>query len=255
MNNSKIGLSNLVDFQVDAILSKANIDIRTVEQGSSEWLDLRLGVVTASEVSKIMPKARNKNLGDFDSWDKTKQSYLLSLVAEVITGKPKDEVKAKILQWGKDNEQGARASFEMINDVYVENAPIIFKDENLRCASSPDGICSNGYGLELKCPFDSSVFVRFVLGGFEGVKAEYEHQVQFSMYCSDLDHWYFSNYDPRVSPNLASGNVHTVIFERDESLMSQYDEYLENFYEEMDRILNDRFGVEFGFQWQKNFSN
>lgn len=43
----------------------------------------------------------------------------------------------------------------------------------MRTACSPDGLCSDGRGLELKCPFTSRDFMKFRLGGFEAIKSAY----------------------------------------------------------------------------------
>ena len=36
------------------ILSKTGIDLSNISQGSEEWMSLRLGVITASEVWKVL---------------------------------------------------------------------------------------------------------------------------------------------------------------------------------------------------------
>lgn len=55
----------------------------------------------------------------------------------------------------------------------VTGSPILFRDEGMRTACSPDGLCSDGRGLELKCPFTSRDFMKFRLGGFEAIKSAY----------------------------------------------------------------------------------
>lgn len=79
----------------DIILSKTGIDLTKVEQGSEEWLSIRLGVVTASEAWKVISKPRSGN-----KWPDTKKTYLNTLIGEVCTGVYK-EVSARTLEWGK----------------------------------------------------------------------------------------------------------------------------------------------------------
>ena len=76
-------------------------------------------------------------------------------------------------------EADARTLFEFTTDVKVIESPILFRDEGMRTACSPDGLCSDGRGLELKCPFTSRDFMKFRLGGFEAIKSAYMAQVQF----------------------------------------------------------------------------
>ncbi|MFQ8717513.1 MAG: YqaJ viral recombinase family protein [Enterobacter hormaechei] len=95
-----------------------------------------------------------------------------TLLAEVCTGVA-PEVNAKALAWGKQYEEDARTLFEVTTDVKVTESPILVRDESMRTACSPDGLCSNGFGLELKCPFTSRDFMKFRLGGFEAIKSAY----------------------------------------------------------------------------------
>lgn len=131
----------------DIILQRTGIDVRAVEQGDDAWHKLRLGVITASEVHNVIAKPRSGK-----KWPDMKMSYLHPLLAEVCTGVA-PEVNAKALAWGKQYENDARALFEFTSGVNVTESPIIYRDESMRTACSPDGLCSDGNGLELKCPF------------------------------------------------------------------------------------------------------
>ncbi|END3604081.1 YqaJ viral recombinase family protein, partial [Escherichia coli] len=176
----------------EIILQRTGVDITSLDQGDDGWHKLRLGVITASEVHNVIAKPRSGS-----KWPDTKMSYFHTLLAEVCTGVA-PEVNAKSLAWGKQYEDDARALFEFIADVTVAETPIIFRDESMRTACSPDGLCSDGNGLELKCPFTSRDFMKFRLGGFNAIKPAYMAQVQFSMWVTDKDAWYFANYDPRM---------------------------------------------------------
>lgn len=223
----------------EIILERTGIDVLHVEQGSDDWLRLRLGVITASEVSNVISKPRSGT-----KWTDMKMSYFHTLLAEVCTG-VSPEVNAKALSWGKQNEDSARTLFEFTTDVQVTEAPILFKDETLRTACSPDGLCSNGFGLELKCPFTSRDFMKFRLGGFDAIKSAYMAQVQYSMWITGRDAWYFANYDPRMKRE----GIHHVVVERDEKYMSDFSQMVPEFIEKMDEALAE-IGFKFGEQWR-----
>ena len=225
----------------ELVLNKTGIDLLTVEQGSYDWHKLRLGVITASEAGKVLSKPRSGN-----KWTDTKMTYFYTLLGEICTGKA-IEVNAKTLAWGKENEGSARATFEFVSDVSVHDAPIIFKDESLRTACSPDGLCSDNRGLELKCPFTTAVFMKFLLGGIDAIKSEYMAQVQYSMWVTSKDAWYFANYDPRM---IREG-IHYTVIERDNDYMTQFDDLVPEFIEKMDESLNE-IGFKFGDQWSLN---
>ncbi|HAV9969924.1 TPA: exonuclease [Escherichia coli] len=215
------------------------IDVRAVEQGDDAWHKLRLGVITASEVHNVIAKPRSGK-----KWPDMKMSYFHTLLAEVCTGVA-PEVNAKALAWGKQYENDARALFEFTSGVNVTESPIIYRDESMRTACSPDGLCSDGNGLELKCPFTSRDFMKFRLGGFEAIKSAYMAQVQYSMWVTRKDAWYFANYDPRMKRE----GLHYVVIEQDEKYMASFDEMVPEFIEKMDEALAE-IGFVFGEQWR-----
>ncbi|MFP1453740.1 YqaJ viral recombinase family protein [Escherichia coli] len=92
------------------------------------------------------------------------------------------EVNAKALAWGNSTRTTPEPSLSSSSGVNVTESPIIYRDESMRTACSPDGLCSDGNGLELKCPFTSRDFMKFRLGGFEAIKSAYMAQVQYSMW-------------------------------------------------------------------------
>lgn len=222
----------------EIILNRTGIDVNHVEQGSYDWLKLRLGVITASEAGKVISVPRSGK-----KWTDTKLSYFYTLLGEVCTGEVV-EVTAKPLAWGKEHESSARTLFEFTSGVDVSDASIIYKDDSLRCACSPDGLCSDGRGLELKSPYTTAVFMKFRLGGFDAIKAEYMAQVQYSMWVTGKDAWYFANYDPRMKRE----GIHHVLVEREQEYMNKFDDMVPEFIEKMDQSLAE-IGFKFGEQW------
>lgn len=225
--------------EADLILERTGVDVRVIEQGGEDWQRLRLGVITASEVSNVIAKPRSGT-----KWPDMKTSYFHTLLAEVCTGVA-PEVNAKALAWGKQHEESARVLFEFTSGVDVTEAPILYRDETMRTACSPDGLCSDGRGLELKCPFTSRDFMKFRLGGFDAIKSAYMAQVQYSMWVTGKDAWYFANYDPRMKRE----GIHHVIVERDEKYIASFEEAVPEFIEKMDLALAE-IGFEFGDQWK-----
>ena len=55
---------------------------------------MRLGVISASNASKLLAKRGSA----------TRDSYLAQLVGEIATGMPQDEINAKAMAWGKEND-------------------------------------------------------------------------------------------------------------------------------------------------------
>ncbi len=222
---------------VSLILQKTGIDITNLQQGPKEWRRLRLGVITASNAINVIAAGRGGK-----GWGEKKKTYLLDLVAEVCTGQAK-EVSGKPLEWGKDYEDDARYNFSFISDLRVEEVPFIYKDATLRCGASPDGLCSDGAGLELKCPYNTAIYLDFRLNG--EIKPEYVAQCQFSMWVTGRDRWYFANFDPR----MRAEGLHYIVLERDPKMIAQFDAEIPEFIDAMDSALLD-LGMQFGDQWR-----
>ncbi|MDE9467527.1 lambda exonuclease family protein [Xenorhabdus bovienii] len=224
----------------DIILNKTGIDIDVIEQGSDAWMQLRLGVITASDAWKILTKDKSKNV-----WSDTKSTYLYELIGEVCTGVYK-EINARTLAWGKEYEQEARDSFSFYSDLDVTEVPILYRDESMRTACSPDGLCNDRLGLELKCPSNTDVFIKMALRGVDGIKREYIAQMQFSMWVTGLSAWNFVNYDPRMP---AGKEIVHVLVEQDAEYMKRFDDLIPEFIERMDADLKT-LGIKFGNQWR-----
>ncbi len=106
-------------------------------------------------------------------------------------------------------------------------------------------LCSDGNGLELKCPFTSRDFMKFRLGGFEAIKSAYMARAVQHVGDTKRCPRYFANYDPRMKRE----GLHYVVVERDEKYMASFDEMVPEFIEKMDEALAE-IGFVFGEQWR-----
>ena len=209
-------------------------NLSEVEQGTKQWHISRAGVITASRSSMLLMK--RDSLG--------RMSYLDELVASVATATVKDEIKAYALQWGKDHEDDARDAYSARTFETVIEIPFIYKDESMRAGCSPDGlILGENKGLELKCPFSSSVYVSFAGRGY--IKKEEVAQVQFTLWVTGAESWAFAKYDPRM---VNCKKLHNVIVERDEAAIKKLEDGYLMMVEDMDKSLNN-LGMKYGQQW------
>lgn len=217
-----------------AFQDKFGTNIVSAEQGSIAWLQSRLGVITASEVKSAIAKA------DSD----TRSTYMCGLVAEVATSVV-EEINSKHMDWGKLHEQSARSAYEFANDCEISQVGFIFKDDSFREGASLDGlIVGKNKHTEIKCPWDSTNFIKFSL--LDKIKKEYEAQAQFQMRVIGSEVMDFVQYDPRmhVSP------LKVLTIERDEKMQAKFDELIPAFIEDMDKMLA-QLGISFGDQWKR----
>lgn len=255
-----------------------------VEQGSEDWYRLRLGCITASKAHLIlmdditppMPDdveietiKRGVNRVEFNGeafvgkkadciawyrnqlpkqWPEGKTAYLNELVGQVCTGLIPEQSNFKQADWGHMNEELARDAYEARNFSIITQAGLIYKDESLRCAISPDGLDLDAKkGLEIKSPYTTQVHIDTILNG--KIKPEYRSQCQFSIWVTDFDVWDFCSYDNRMRGD-PKNRLHIIPIERDEKTMKKLDEKVPEFINKLDEALA-RLGFRFGDQWVK----
>lgn len=203
-----------------------------IQQGSEEWLRMKLGVISASNIHKAIAKRGTD----------TREGYISELVAQIAT-REMPQIDGQALRWGTENEPAARSAYEMATGFDVEEVPFIYGPDK-RTGISPDGLTNKRTrGLEIKCPFTSKVHIDFLL--MDKIKLEYQYQVQFSLYVTNLEVWDFCSFDKRMIKN----QLKIVPIERDEKLMERFTNDIGEFIIDMDKALN-KLELVFGDQWQ-----
>lgn len=204
-----------------------------VEQGSEEWLKLRLGLVSASRFKDIMTNPRSKT----ELFSATSKSYMLELIAEILTCEQK-EVSGKALEWGSNNEKNAQIEYAFEKGVTVDEIGICLTDDK-QIGASPDGFIGDHGGIEIKCPYNSANHIETVVSGV--MPKEHTAQVQGNMLVNGRKWWDFVSYDPRID---GKGRIFIARIERDEEYIAKLQEKLTAFLIEMKRILKESFGIE-----------
>jgi hypothetical protein len=202
--------------------------IYDVKQGTPEWVDARLGIVTASELDALISPTWKIRAGEGP------KTYLFRKLAEAWLCKPVVSFGSYVTEQGNILEPEARPWFELATDCEVSTKEGFIVHEDNRCGCSPDGIIwdraedpkRTGFneGLEIKCPQETNA-VRYAIDGV--LPADYELQVHGSLYVTGFQRWHFLSYHRRL-PKL-----HLVI-ERDEQKCAVIKDALQWFYERFD---------------------
>lgn len=223
-----------IENQIKTFQDKFGTDIISAPQGSTAWLQTRLGVITASEVSKAVAKLGSE----------TRNTYMCQLVAEVASGMV-EEINSKYVEWGKMNEDAARSSYEFANDCEIEQVGFIFKDDSFREGASIDGLIKGQKKLvEIKCPYNSTNYIKFLVE--DKIKPEYQWQYQYQMRVTGAEIADFVQYDPR----MAVKPFKALTVERDEKTQAAFNELIPALISDMDAML-EMIGVRFGDQWKR----
>jgi len=114
-----------------------------VKQGSGEWLSLRLGIVTASEMKALVTPKGAIRTGDGP------QSYLFRKVAEHVLGYPIKDGGSWATEQGTLLEMEARPWYAFSRDCEVATPGFCTTDDG-RLGCSPDGLVGPDGGLEIK---------------------------------------------------------------------------------------------------------
>jgi len=161
------------------------------EQGTSEWLQARLGIPTASNFGKLITSTGKKST-QIDG-------FLNTLVAETLMGKPADFFTNDHMQRGTELEPEARAWYEFQTDHNVKEVGFVLRDDG-QVGCSPDGLTDIS-GVEFKCP-KAETHVGYLRKGV--IPATYVPQVQGCMWLCERETWDFASYHPDMPKLLVT---------------------------------------------------
>lgn len=186
--------------------------IRGIEQGSPEWMSLRIGKIGGSRVADVLTEGR----GGAESL--TKRKYKNELIRERLTGRKLDTYKTPAMQRGIDLEPMARAWYEVKYNTFVDQVAIVLHPSIDGAQCSPDGIVEATNSLiEIKIPNPENHLDNLLTGGKQ--LEQYYDQVQWQLACMpEKEFCDLVSYDPEM-PDYLQGFVKRIY--RD-------DEYINN---------------------------
>lgn len=165
-----------------------------MEQNTTEWLQARAGKITASRMCDVMAfgKRDGKPL-------KSRQDYIGDIVAELLTGEPKEQVRAKPLDWGHDVEAAARVAYEAETGEIVQQVGFMAHPLLPYIGCSPDGLIGADGQTQIKCPNNPAVHIATLR---DGMPDEHIPQVQGEMFVTGRAWSDFVSFDPRMPEHL-----------------------------------------------------
>jgi putative phage-type endonuclease len=155
------------------------------EQGSREWLDCRLGKLTASDSRAIATAGKGL------------ETLCIEKVAERLTGKVDEGFKSPAMQNGNDLETEARNAYELETGNLVTQVGFCKLDEDV--GASPDGLVGDDGLVEIKCKTDT-VFVRELLS--DEIDSGHVWQMQFQLWVTDRKWCDYAVYNPNFPKSL-----------------------------------------------------
>lgn len=157
--------------------------LHDVKQGTEEWLALRAGIPTASELYNLLAEKFAIRKGEMP------KTYLARKLAERWTGFPLESFGGGAMEQGTFLESEAMPWYGARHAVDVKRVGFITTDDGT-FGCSPDGYLESGTGIEIKCP-QPATHVKWLLAG--GVPPEHMLQCQGGMFVTGW-RWVFVSY-------------------------------------------------------------
>lgn len=194
--------------------------IHNVEQGTNDWLKLRLGKFTASNFATLFMKPETQGYNNL----------INQIVFERLTGELPETFSNGWMDRGKELEPIAREAYELLTFNMVKQVGFVEMDEWVGC--SPDGFIDNDGQLEIKCP-KFSTLINYHLS--ENPEADYKYQIQGQLAITGREWCDYFVYHPKLKPILKRIYPDTKIIT---ILMVRLNEAIELVKERIERIKN-----------------
>lgn len=198
------------------------------EQGSAEWLQERVGRITASRICEAMSRYSIKSKVGGETAER--KNYKTDMIVERLTGRSTENFVSPEMIWGRENESSARTAYEMEKNVLTQQIGFILHPTLDHVGASPDSLVDDG-GLEIKCP-KTATHIKWMLAGV--VPEEHVDQVQLNIACAETAWWDFMSYDPRLPEGI---DRFIVRVPRDDQRIAEMEAEAIQFYEEINQVI------------------
>jgi putative phage-type endonuclease len=197
-------------------------------QGSNEWLEIRLGKVTASRVTDVIAKTKT-------GYSASRDNYLTELAIQRF-GVKDEGFTSQAMEWGTEQEPFARMMYEATKGEIVEEVGFVEHPSIKMAGASPDGLVGDLGLIEIKCPNTKTHF-EYLLSGKPPSK--YIPQMAWQMACTGREWCDFVSYDPRAPEGLQYFEVR---YNRDNEYIEMLEAEITKFLDEVEakyQELND----------------
>ena len=199
--------------------------IELMEQGSDAWFNIRIGKVTASRVADVLAKTKT-------GYSTTRDNYMAQLVCERLTGQKGESFTNAAMQHGIETEAYARAAYEALRDVLVDEVGFVSHPTIEMSGASPDGLVGEDGLIEIKCP-NTATHIETLLS--ESVPNKYYTQMQFQLACTGRKWCDFVSFDNRLPTEL---QVFVKRVPRDDVYIRLIEDEIVKFLGELDTKIN-----------------
>ena len=195
----------------------------TIEQGTEEWHQLRLGKITASRIADVIAQIKSGEAA-------SRADYRIELVSERLSGKPSEGFTNAHMERGIELEPFARAWYEVERGEFVKQVPFIDHPTIKNAGASPDGIVGEGL-IEIKCPM-MKTHIKYLLD--DRVPAKYMPQMAWQMACTESKWVDFVSYCPELPADM---QMFIKRYERDDAYIAELEAKVIEFDQEVEQVI------------------
>lgn len=194
-----------------------------MDQGSIEWIEARLGKVTASRLDDLMAATKSGPAA-------SRRNYMAELLTERLTGQAYPQFISADMLRGIELEPAAREAYEIETGETVSRMGFVPHACIEMTGASPDGAVGDEGLVEIKCP-KTATHLSYLLAGVP--PADYVPQMTWQVACTGREWCDFVSYDPRLPENL---QLFIVRFVPTEVQLNAAERAVEEFLKELDDL-------------------
>jgi putative phage-type endonuclease len=163
-----------------------------IKQGTPEWLQLRIGKITASRIADILSQSKKGETA-------TRAKYRNELIRQRMTGVLGEFYTNSHMQRGIELEPLARASYEVHRGLLVDQVAFVNHPTILSAGASPDGLIGSDGLIEIKCPTPDNHIENLIN---DEAPKKYFPQMQWQMACTGRKWCDFVSFDPDANEHI-----------------------------------------------------
>lgn len=194
-----------------------------VEQGSQEWLQSRLGKITASRAKDLMATVRYGEAAGY-------RNYKTELAVERITGKRAERYVTKQMEYGTETE-GVAATMYQLQTGNIATVCGAFEIDGSNVLASPDRLVGDDGLIEIKNR-EISNHVESMLS--DKVPDEYYKQIQFQLWVTNRQWCDYVSYGDEMPENA---QLFIKRIERDEEVINEIIERVEQIEDDITKLI------------------
>lgn len=199
---------------------------KNLKQGTDEWMNFRLGKVTASRVADVMATTKSGTAA-------SRKNYMMELLCQRLTGKFEQVFVSAAMQRGTEKEPLARSSYEVYQGVLTVEVGCFEHPKIIGFIASPDALVGEDGLLEIKSP-NTATHIDFLRTGKPD--GRYVWQMMAQMSCTGRNWCDFVSFDDRLPENLQYRKVRVM---RDDSVIKKMESEIESFLVELETLIEE----------------